>query len=309
TFDKLSLDLSRGMFAAGQLYVALSRVRTLDGLYLSKNIIPQYAHTNHDIMTYAHGYNNIQLIKNEIESGKAVYNALHNNDYDEAAKQYLMLVYQKVKAGDMTEAMQQAKRFLDIVICDDNLMGCINEVPESVLSSNHWTSQFLAALLSLYAGYYEQALNYADDVLCSHHCHEILYIKSRALAMLKRYKEADEINVQMGDVFDIATPDAKVLFTIAIINELYIGDPGLSLIQKLVEIKPKYDKGIHTLRMLMKRHNIMLDSPQECKLLEAFNSDIDEKAFDLQLQKCRAKAKKEVSYLIQRIKKQEFNEE
>ena len=26
TFDRLSLDLSRGMFAAGQLYVALSRV-------------------------------------------------------------------------------------------------------------------------------------------------------------------------------------------------------------------------------------------------------------------------------------------
>lgn len=36
TFDKLSLDLSRGMFAAGQLYVALSRVRSLEGLYLSK---------------------------------------------------------------------------------------------------------------------------------------------------------------------------------------------------------------------------------------------------------------------------------
>ena len=32
TFDKLSIDLSRGMFAPGQLYVALSRVKTLDGL-------------------------------------------------------------------------------------------------------------------------------------------------------------------------------------------------------------------------------------------------------------------------------------
>ena len=35
TFDKMSLDLSRGLFADGQLYVALSRVRSLEGLFLS----------------------------------------------------------------------------------------------------------------------------------------------------------------------------------------------------------------------------------------------------------------------------------
>ena len=82
TFDKLSLDLSRGMFAAGQLYVALSRVRTLDGLYLSKNVIPQYAHTSREVLTYASEYNNEKQIGNEIESGKAVYGAIQQNDYD-----------------------------------------------------------------------------------------------------------------------------------------------------------------------------------------------------------------------------------
>lgn len=82
TFDKLSLDLSRGMFAAGQLYVALSRVRSLEGLYLSKNVIPQYAHTSREVLTYASEYNNEQQIGNEIESGKAVYGALQHNDYD-----------------------------------------------------------------------------------------------------------------------------------------------------------------------------------------------------------------------------------
>jgi hypothetical protein len=281
----------------------------LDGLFLSKDVIPQYAHTSREIIAYASGYNDEQVINNEIESGKAVYGALQKNDYDEAAKQYLLLVYKKAKAGDIKEAMQQAKRFLDTLICDDGLMGCIESVPEELLTSSHWTSQFLAALLSLYSSQYEQALEFADAVLENHRCQEILYVKSRTLAMLERYTDADEVNVQMGDVFDMATPDAKVLYTIAMLNELHVGDPGLDLMRKLVEAKPKYDKGIHALRMLMKRHNIMLDSPKESELIEAFNSDLSDEDFDAQLKECRSKAPKSVSYLIQRIKKQEFNEE
>ena len=309
TFDKMSLDLSRGLFADGQLYVALSRVRSLEGLFLSKDVIPQYAHTSCEIIAYASGYNDEQLINNEIESGKAVYGALLKNDYDEAAKQYLMLVYKKVQTGDIKEAMQQAKRFLDTLICDDALMGCIEEIPEDLLSSSHWTSKFLAALLSLYAGQYEQTLEFADGVLSNHHCQEVLYIKSRALSMLERYQEADEVNVQIGDIFDMSTPDAKVLYQIAMLNELHVGDPGLNLMQKLVEAKPKYDKGIQAMRMLMKYKGIMLDSPNESELIEAYNSDMTEKEFDALLKECRTKAPKSVSYLIMRIKRQKFNEE
>ncbi len=69
TFDKLSIDLSRGMFAAGQLYVALTRVRSLGGLYLSHPIIPQYVHTSREVLCYANGYNDEQVINSEIESG------------------------------------------------------------------------------------------------------------------------------------------------------------------------------------------------------------------------------------------------
>lgn len=126
--------------------------------------------------------------------------------------------------------------------------------------------------------------------------------------MLERYKEADEVNVQMGDVFDMSIPDAKVLYMIAMLNELHIGDPGLDLMRKLVEAKPKYDKGIHSLRMLMKRKGIILDSAKESELVDAFNSDIPEEEFDAQLKECRMKAPKSVSYLILRIKKQEFYE-
>ena len=311
TFDKLYLDLSRGMFAAGQLYVALSRVRTLDGLFLSRPIIPQYAHTSREVLSYASGYNDEHVISNEIESGKAVYQLLAHHDYDEAAKQYLMLVLKKAAEGDIKEAMQQAKRFLDTVICDDDLYGCIEEVPEELKAVDHWAPKFLVALLSLYAGENEQALAYADSVLAQHQCQEALYVKSRCLAKLERYQEADAVNVLMGDVFDMSTPDAKVLYSIAMLNELHIGDPGLNLMQQLIAAKPKYNKGILSLRQLMKRKGLLLvkksDEPRE--LVDDFNSDMPEPEFAHQLQTAHEKAPKAVDYLRRLIKRQDFSGE
>ena len=308
TFDKLYLDLSRGMFAAGQLYVALSRVRSLDGLFLSRPIIPQYAHTNREILAYASGYNDEQVINSEIESGKAVYQLLHHHDYDEAAKQYLLLVQKKALAGDIKEAMQQAKRFLDTVICDDELFGCVDEVPASLKEADHWAPKFLVALLSLYAGEFEQALECADSVLAQHQCQEALYVKSRCLAKMELYQEADAVNVLMGDVFDMSTPDAKVLYMIAMLNEMHIGDPGLNLMQELIKARPKYDKGILSLRYLMKRKGLSLvkssDDPRE--LVDDFNSDIANEEFAQKLATAREKAPKAVEYLLRLIRRQVF---
>ena len=311
TFDKLYLDLSRGMFAAGQLYVALSRVRSLGGLFLSRPIIPQYAHTSREVLSYANGYNDEQVIYSEIESGKAVYHLIAQNEYDAAAKQYLLLVQKKAASGDIKEAMQQTKRFLDTVICDEELYGCVNEVPEELMAADHWAPRFLVALLSLYACEYEQALAYADSVLAQHQCQEALYVKSRCLAKLERYEEADAVNVLMGDVFDMSTPDTKVLYMIAMLNELYIGDNGLNLMQELIKAKPKYNKGILSLRNLMKRKGLLLvktsDEPRE--LVDDFNSDITDEEFAQKLVTAREKAPKAVEYLLRLIRKQVFTEE
>ena len=308
TFDKLFLNLSRGLFADGQLYVALSRVKTLDGLFLSNPVISQYAHTSSEILSFANSYNDERIISNEIESGKAVYESLRKNDYDEAAKQYLQLVFKKTKLGDIKEAMLQAKRFLDTLISDDDLYGCINVTQEDLPNGDHWASNFLTALLCLYSCKYEQALLLAEKVLAAHKCQEALYVKSRALAKLERFKDADDVNVLLCEEFDMSTPDVKTLFMIAMLNELYIGDPGLKLMQKLVEAKPKYDNGILAMRELMKRHGLVLDSPQESELIEAFNSDMEEGDFISMLKECREKAPKAVSYLVKRIKMQEFDE-
>ena len=128
------------------------------------------------------------------------------------------------------------------------------------------------------------------------------------MAKMERYQEADAVNVLMGDVFDMSTPDAKVLYSIAMLNELHIGDPGLNLMQELIKARPKYNKGILSLRYLMKRKGLVLvktsDDPRE--LVDYFNLDITEREFEEKLVTAREKAPKAVEYLLRLIKKQVF---
>lgn len=308
TFDKMTLNLGRCLFTSGQLYVALSRVRSLDGLYLSRGITSKDAHTAREVLAYAGGFNNKQMIDNEIESGKAVFQAICNGDYDEAARQYLMLVRNKAENGDFKEAIQQAKRMLDTMVRDEHLYGCIDAVPESLLGNTHWTGRFLTALLALYANRYDEALKAADDVLDSHECPEAMYVKSRCLVRMGRYNEADDMNNKIGEKFRMETPDAKLLYMIATVNELHIGDPGLDMMQMLVTIKPEYDRGIISMRMLMKRHGITLVSESENSLVDAFNSDMKDEDFAAMLKEQRKKAPRNVAQLVGLIKKLKFND-
>ena len=40
TFDKLQIDFTGGVFDSGMAYVALSRCRTMEGLRLTRNLVP-----------------------------------------------------------------------------------------------------------------------------------------------------------------------------------------------------------------------------------------------------------------------------
>lgn len=55
TFDQVEINLDRGAFAAGQLYVALSRCRTLDGISLQTLVKTSDVITHPEVIAYMNG--------------------------------------------------------------------------------------------------------------------------------------------------------------------------------------------------------------------------------------------------------------
>ncbi len=92
TFDKVMIDFSGGAFAGGQLYVALSRCRSLEGIIMKSNISQRDVIVKRACVDFSRKSNNKLLIKESLDSAQA------DDNYKAALKAY--------KAGDFQLAMQ-----------------------------------------------------------------------------------------------------------------------------------------------------------------------------------------------------------
>lgn len=282
TFDKMILDLSKGTFAAGQLYVALSRVRQLSGLFLTRPVRFSDIKKDNDVVKFASKFNNDEVIDMTLEEGKALYPFIKTGDIDGATMKYMELAKSKIKEGLLRPACLLLKKMMNSMLFDHMLFNSCKEM--ELVKAQSQMANFINAIICLYGNRPIEALEYIDKLLESKLCYEAMYVKARILYLIGRYQEADALNVEISNLLIPDNGgvgyDTKFLFSIAIVNEK-IGDPCLGTYAKIVSDNPRYMPAHRLFFEAMKRHgrNLILatdvEMPEVCK---KFNSlcDADE---------------------------------
>lgn len=71
TFEKVMLDFTGGAFAGGQLYVALSRCRSLEGIVMKTRVSPRDVIVNTEVIRFSQNANDKLLIESSLQSARA----------------------------------------------------------------------------------------------------------------------------------------------------------------------------------------------------------------------------------------------
>ncbi|MBE0638546.1 MAG: helix-turn-helix domain-containing protein [Bacteroidales bacterium] len=125
TFEKAILDLS-GAFAPGQIYVALSRLRALNGLVLAAPLTHNHLRTDQIVIAYAENKPDISSVRDHLQADTKAYtlnNVLKTFDFSELQRN----LYYHLQSYDKDESKSAKQKYKTWA---SNLLKSFREVAE-----------------------------------------------------------------------------------------------------------------------------------------------------------------------------------
>lgn len=291
TFEKLKLDLSTGIFMPGQLYVALSRVCSLEGLYLTSPIRWHYIYSKPEIDQFLGEYNDIELISKDMKEYAKYYQALQEKDFDRAALECnnIMLealsrrkdisklpMDERKKVARDNEKLEEkayyaADKMLAVAYESMETMSCPPSI--SLIVGNGDQDIFLNAVLCYESKDYERAIQYIDQVMFLFgNSARWYYLKSRALYAQGKYMEAAHVNEQWKNDADVL--DVRYYYCVARTN-YKLDKPCISMMAEAIKLEKRYIPFIRTIQQMMHTtsNKLICDEESIESAITAFNEN------------------------------------
>ena len=269
TFDKVTIDLERGIFAAGQLYVALSRVTSLKGMALNAIIKPSYIKPKKEVEQFMQQNRLLHDIENAIVQNEEYYKAFRKQDYDVAMKEINRQFASAIEAHDMDFANILATQLMDNTYNPEEFLA--DSLPQSVIIEKGMRNMLTNAIISAKNAQYDEALNYIRRGLVFQPSTHLYYLKSIILFELKRFEEAKQLHMEWKQYLKKHYNEVNTTYLLCVARTNF--ELGLSYIkemQRIIRRNKSYYPFILRLRKMMLHDNDYLE--EDNLLAQAFNS-------------------------------------
>lgn len=272
TFDKVNIDSTGGFFTAGQLYVALSRARSLEGLGLSAPIRWNDVRRKPAIDTFMREYNDLEMISSDLKQYESYNRALTEADMDSAARECQRLMHEALAANHIDDAYFAAEKMMDCLYDTDIL--CSGEKC-AFLVGNDNRSLLINTILSIECGNLELAVSWADQGLLLDGAMHYYYLKSIALMRMGSVEEAESINEQWLSSLreNNESVDSRCRYAIAH-SSFALDKPFMGDMQSFIRHNQFYIPGYEMLRRMMHEKGLTLaTNDTNHTLVDVFNAE------------------------------------
>ena len=192
TFEKAIIDAGAS-FAPGQVYVALSRLTTLDGLVLYSRIQPHAINTDQRVLDFTRGEKEMDLLQEELQQGQKTFIArslLQSFDWTRLVEnmQYHYEEYEDLQLTDKEQCVEWAKKLLDASLQQQELaLKFIRQLEQLLPAAEEDNHNFLHQRVKAGADYFIKAM---DETIASikKHIDEIRF-KQRSRKYTSSLKE------------------------------------------------------------------------------------------------------------------------